>query len=301
MIELDPEYAQTGNIRLLLRLYAASLVLICIGAWWIVLSHESRELAERDLVTSLEKLTETRQELIQSERLATIGQVTATVSHELRNPLGTLMSSVSVMRRYLDRAEPKVRDELDLMQRNVWRCVRIIEDLLDFSRDKEVQVRPVHLDRWIALQLEEQELPDFVRLRTDLQSDATVLLDGEKFRQVLVNLLQNAHQAISLRDGNNSEGDLTIATRIKDEHVELRVTDDGCGIRPEIGNKIFRPLFSTKAFGVGLGMPLVKEIVERHSGSVAVDSEWGKGTTVTITLPTSRQAAALKGKTILQG
>ena len=301
MIELDPEYAQTGNIRLLLRLYAASLVLICIGAWWIVLYHESRELAERDLVTSLEKLTETRQELIQSERLATIGQVTATVSHELRNPLGTLMSSVSVMRRYLDRAEPKVRDELDLMQRNVWRCVRIIEDLLDFSRDKEVQVRPVHLDRWIALQLEEQELPDFVRLRTDLQSDATVLLDGEKFRQVLVNLLQNAHQAISLRDGNNSEGDLTIATRIKDEHVELRVTDDGCGIRPEIGDKIFRPLFSTKAFGVGLGMPLVKEIVERHSGSVAVDSEWGKGTTVTITLPTSRQAAALKGKTILQG
>ena len=107
MIELDTSLAQADNAKLLLRLYMASLVLICVGAWWIILSHESRELAERDLTSSLEKLNETRQELMQSERLATIGQLTATVSHELRNPLGTLISSVSVMRKYLEGAEPE--------------------------------------------------------------------------------------------------------------------------------------------------------------------------------------------------
>jgi signal transduction histidine kinase len=302
MIELDASFAQGDNARLLLRLYMASLVLICVGAWWIVLSHESRELAERDLVSSLEKLTETRQELMQSERLATIGQLTATVSHELRNPLGTLVSSLSVMRKYLEGSEPKVRSELDLMQRNIFRCVRIIEDLLEFSRDKEVQLRPVQLDRWIALQLEEQELPDFVGLRTDFRAQATVLLDSEKFRQVFVNLLQNANQAIALRDEDSPpEGQLTIETRRNGARVELCVRDDGCGIRPEIGDKIFKPLFSTKAFGAGLGLPLVKEIVERHHGTLEVQSEWGAGTTVTVSLPLALQEAAPDGKAMIWG
>ena len=122
-----------ANANLLLKVYYATLVLIGLGAWWIVLSHESNELAERELVDSLEKLSETRLELMQKEQLATIGQLTATVSHELRNPLGTISSSVSVLRRCLDRAEPEVQEELSQMQRSIWRCVRIIEELLDFS------------------------------------------------------------------------------------------------------------------------------------------------------------------------
>lgn len=302
LIELDPAFAQADNARLLARLYLASLVLICVGAWWIVLAHESRELAERDLVTSLEMLTETRQELMQSERLATIGQLTATVSHELRNPLGTLVSSLSVLRKYLDGAEPRVREELDLIQRNVWRCVRIIEDLLEFSREKQVHLRPTEIDRWIAAQLDEIELPRFVKLRTELRSGATVLIDGEKFRQVLANLLQNAHQAMAQRDrGSALEGELTIETVVRDDKLEMRVYDDGCGIRPEVGDKIFKPLFSTKAFGVGLGLPLVKEIVERHQGAIDVQSEWGKGATVTVSLPLAPRASTAEAKTMILG
>lgn len=302
MIEPDTAFAQAENARLLLRVYVASLAMICVGAWWIVLSHESRELAERDLVTSLEKLTETRQELMQSERLATIGQLTATVSHELRNPLGTLISSVSVLRKVLPDPEPTVRHELDRMQRNVWRCVRIMEDLLEFSRDKEARLRPVHIDQWVATQLEEQALPDFVELRDDLCSNATVQIDGEKLRQVLVNLIENAHHAIALRDdGKAALGHITVASAVEDGRFVLRVADDGCGIRPELGEKIFKPLFSTKGFGVGLGLPLVKRIVERHGGEVEVQSEWGEGTTVTIRLPLSREDAALQAKAMILG
>ena len=254
MIEFDPDTAQVDNARILVRVYLASLMLIGMGAWWIVLSHDSRELAERELVDSLEKLTETRQELMQSERLATIGQLTATVSHELRNPLGTMLSSVSVLRKYLNEADVPVRDELNRMQRNIWRCAHIIEDLLEFSRNKEIVARAVAIDQWIATQLEELTVPSFVTLKSDLRSGATVLIDSEKFRQVLVNLIQNAHQAITLRDDDaHPEGQLLIATRLREQRVELRIEDDGCGIRAEHVDKIFKPLFSAKAFGVGLG------------------------------------------------
>ncbi len=302
LIEPAVGAVQADHVRLLLRLYLASLVFICVAAWWIVLSHESWEQSERELVSSLERLTETKQELMLSERLATIGQLTATVSHELRNPLGTLISSIAVMRKYLEGSEPKVRIQLDLMQRNIFRCTRIIEDLLAFSRGKAIELRPVQIDRWVALYLEEQLLPDFVSLRTDLSAAATVLLDGEKFTQVMFNLVQNAWQAIELRDGNKPpKGALTIKTVRNGERVELRIQDDGCGIPPEIRDKIFRPLFSNKAFGVGLGLPLVKEIVELHGGSLAIQSAWRKGTTVMISLPLIGQVAVSDGSATTAG
>lgn len=292
LIDLDPAIAQADNARLLLRVYLATLVLIAIGAWWIVLSHESRELAERELVASLEMLTETRQELMQQERLATIGQLTATVSHELRNPLGTLSSSIALLRRYVDASDDRVRTELDRLQRNIWRCVHIIEDLLDFSREKQITLQPVAMDAWVAAQLKELELPDSVRLHVDLRSNASALIDSERMRQAITNTLENAHQAIAQGDGPaGARGDIKVTTRTIGERVEIAVIDNGPGIRADARDKIFTPLYSTKAFGVGLGMPLMKRIVEQHHGGIDVKSEWGKGTTVTIWLPLAERDA----------
>ncbi len=301
LIELDPDFAIGDSARLLTRLYLSSLVLICIGAWWIVLSHESRELAERDLVRSLEKLTETRQELMQSERMATIGQLTATVSHELRNPLATLFSSVSVLRRYTGDAPKQVGTELNKMRRNIWRCVNIIEEMMEFSREQQFYARPTHLDRWVANELADWDKPESIRLDIDLASDATVAVDGEKFRHALVNLLQNAQQAILQQDEAGKElpgGTVAVATRTNGTHAELRISDEGCGLKPGTSDKIFKPLFSTKAFGVGLGLPLVKRIVEGHKGTIDVDSEWGRGTTISINLPLAKSdpARAAKGR-----
>ena len=293
LIDLDPAVAQSENARLLLRVYLASLVLIGVGAWWIVLSHESRELAERELVESLETLTETRLELMQRERLATIGQLTATVSHELRNPLGTLSSSVGVLRRCADGSDPRVPVELDRLQRNIWRCVHIIEDLLDFSRDKQMVLQPVDMDSWVAAQLKDYELPESVHLTQDLRSGASVLVDSERLRQALVNLLQNGHQAITMRnDLAAGEGELHVATEVEDDRLKLVVSDNGAGIRADVRDRIFTPLFSTKAFGIGLGMPLVKRIVERHNGEIDVKSDWGEGTTVAILLPLAAESVA---------
>lgn len=292
MAELDENIMRPESARLLARLYIASLVVLCLGAWWIVLAHESRELVERELVSSLEKLTETRQELMQSERLATMGQVTATVSHELRNPLGTLSSSLGVLRKVLRNADEEVREELDRMQRNIRRCVRIIEELLDFSREKTFNAHTVAMDRWLPAQLEDISLPEYVALKLDLASQASVRIDSAQFRQVLVNLIQNAHQAIALRQSERPHGGtITVRTRVEGSSFVLSVEDDGCGIPEEISDQIFKPLFSTKAFGVGLGLPLVKRIVERHRGSIDVASQWGSGTIVTIRLPATDQTA----------
>jgi signal transduction histidine kinase/purine-cytosine permease-like protein len=301
LTELNLPVTPVDSGRLLFRIYLATFVLICVGAWWIVLANESRELAERDLVISLNKLTETRQELMQTERLAAIGQLMATVSHELRNPLGTLVSSMSVLRRYLDAPAPAVREEIERMQRNIWRCVSIIEELLEFSRNRTVVLQPVEIDQWITMQLEECELPGHIRLQTTLRSSATVLLDGGRFRQVFVNLLQNAQQAIIRpEDENHPAGEISISTSIIDGQLELRITDNGVGVQAENRDKLFKPLFSTKAYGVGLGLPLVRRIVEQHHGQVNIASEWKKGTTVTIRFPLAPPMTATEYKATSQ-
>jgi signal transduction histidine kinase len=147
------------------------------------------------------------------------------------------------------------------------------------------------MDPWIAGQLKEYELPDFVRLRVDLRSKASAMIDSERLRQAIGNVLQNAHQAISLREDQDlGQGEVRVATRVIDGRFELAVTDNGAGIRADARDKIFTPLFSTKAFGVGLGMPLVKRIVERHHGGIDVKSAWGEGTTVTLWLPLAKSS-----------
>jgi len=290
MIDLDAHAEDLDNGVLLMRVYLSLLPLLCIGSWWIVLSHESRELAERDLVTSLEKLRDTQHELTQSERLAAIGQLTATVSHELRNPLGTLITSVSVLTRQLDGTEPHVREEIDRIQRNVWRCVRIIEDLLEFSRKRGATLRPVAVDPWIGQQIGEMHPANGISVDLDLASGATVPIDSEKLRQAFTNIVQNAFQAVETKEATaTDEPRIVVRTRNVDQMVELSVQDNGPGMDAQARQRIFEPLFSTKAFGVGLGMTLVKRIAEQHGGSVEVDSQQGGGTTVRIRLPGDAQ------------
>ena len=108
-------------------------------------------------------------------------------------------------------------------------------------------------------------------------------------RQALVNLVQNASQAIEVRQPPEG-GEITVATRVDGDEVVLTVTDNGCGIPPELHNRVFEPLFSTKAFGVGLGMPLVQRVAEQHGGRVGLDSQPGRGTRVELRLPRRAQA-----------
>lgn len=290
LIGLDGQVHPAESGGLLWRVYLALLPLLAVGAWWIVLAHESRELAERELVASLEKLRDAQRELAQTERLAAIGQLTATVSHELRNPLGTLVSSVEVLKRCLERPSPQATGELERIQRNVWRCVRIIEDLLAFSRRSGPTLAPLAIDPWVSDQLAELGTFEGVRVRFDPAAGTTVLADGPRLRQAFVNVMQNAVQAIEARRPPEG-GEIVVTTRAVGGELVLAVTDNGGGMTAEVRARVFEPLFSTKAFGVGLGMALVKRIVEQHGGRVEIESEPGApGTCVALHLPRCTKA-----------
>lgn len=295
-----------GGEGLLGQTYLALLPLLAVGAWWIVLAHERRELAERELVLSLEQLQEAQEGLAQSERLAAIGQLTATVSHELRNPLGTLVASLEILRRAIQRPSDAARAELDRMQRTIWRCERIIEDLLEFSRRSEPALAELAVDDWLRRLLGEQELPPGIRLELDLEAKGRWQLDAARLEHVVLNLFHNAVQAIEARgmagacDAPGPQGLVRIATRPEGDALVLVVSDNGCGMTPDVQARVFEPLFSTKAFGVGLGMPLARRIVEQHGGSLEAVSEPGRGTTMTIRLPGQR-AASPKEKGLLHG
>ncbi|MGE0241328.1 MAG: ATP-binding protein [Parvibaculaceae bacterium] len=287
LIDPGADLPALDNDTLLLRIFLALLPLLGIGAWWIVLANESRELAERDLVASLERLRETQAELARNERLAVIGQITATVSHELRNPLGTLVTSIDILNRALPAQGGPVKDEMQRIRRNIWRCVHIIEDLLEFSRRKTPVLAPVMIDRWLEQQIAEHEHPDGIELVLKLAADTAVPADGARLRQAFDNVVQNAIQAF---DGETQRGDrrIVIATGRANGHVTITVTDNGSGMTPDVAAQIFEPLYSTKAFGVGLGMPLVKRILEEHGGKVTVDTTPGEGTRVALHLPVSQ-------------
>lgn len=293
LVEPGADVPHLSSDALLLRVFLALLPLLAVSAWWIVLSNESRELAQRNLVVSLEKLRDAQGELANTERLATIGQITATVSHELRNPLGALTTSVAVLKRSEGKAGPGWQGELDRIQRNVERCARIIEDLLQFSRRPHPDMAPLAIDSWIELHCAELRELSPVPVELDLRSGRVIQADGERLRQALVNLVQNAMQAIG--EQPSREGKVVLSTENRGTVVCLSVTDNGIGMTEEIRARVFEPLFSTKTFGVGLGMAHVARIIQRHSGTITVTSEPGEGSRVEVKLPASDLEDAANG------
>ena len=243
---LGAQALPAGTGLLLAHIYIAILPLLGIGAWWVVLAHESRELAERDLVASVEQLRDAQKELAQNERLAAIGQLTATVSHELRNPLGTLVSSLEVLRRLPGGMPAEARAVLDRIERNVWRSTRIIEDLLEFSREREVALKRIAIDEWIAENLPEQRGLDAVDVVLSLASGVTIRADGERLEQAFSNIVQNALQAMEAR-GASGRRELRVTTKLADGDLVLCVADNGNGMPPEVQRRVFEPLFSNKS------------------------------------------------------
>ncbi len=228
----------------------------------------------------VQRIADWQEALVRQERLATLGQVTATVSHELRNPLGAIRISFFVIGQRLRDKGLGIEPALERIERSITRCENIINDLLDYSRDRPMQRCPTEIDPWLASLLEKYELPAGIVLCRRLAAAAAVALDREHFRRCMLNLLNNACQAM---DG--AAGRLTVASGVEDGRLAIRVADTGCGIPSDQLPQIFAPLFSTKNFGVGLGLPLVKQIVSGHEGSVEVQSQPGQGTTVTLWLP----------------
>ena len=223
-------------------------------------------------------------ELVQKERLAVLGQLTATVSHEIRNPLGTIANSLYLLKESLQGAEhANLAKPLLLAERNVERCDTIISDLLDFSRQRRIEKTPILIDDWMTDFLEEMDTLKDVQMEKDLSTNSVVPVDPERLRRALVNVITNALQALD--EVEKPDKKLLVRTRLVDETCEIIVQDNGPGMGQDVLKRIYEPMFSTKNFGVGLGVPIIKNIVEGHGGGVEYVSEAGEGTTVIMRLP----------------
>jgi len=235
------------------------------------------------------KLREAQKELIRNEKMATLGKLTATVSHELRNPLGTIRSSFYTVHARTKDKELGIERTLKRIDRNIGRCDNIIEDLLDYSRTKETIFVETNIDYWLKEFINEYNVPESISIEQQLESNVKIRIDLERFRRCMINLVDNACQAIIGQNDDNIKklGDIKIQTQTDKQLLLISIEDSGPGIPKSDKKKIFEPLYSTKSFGFGLGLSVVKQINEQHKGKISVKSTMGKGTIFTLKLPIS--------------
>ena len=238
------------------------------------------ELAESD-----DRLAETREALIHSEKLASMGQLAAGVAHELNNPLGVVLMYAHLLRDEHGDA-PQLREDLDVITEQADRCKKIVASLLNFARQSKVERNATKVRDLIERALRGAPVPGGVTVETACHDELEAMLDAEQMLQVLTNLFTNAYGAMP------HGGTLTIRAIRKDHHVTLEVTDTGIGIPMAIRERIFDPFFTTKEIGMGtgLGLAVTYGIIKMHNGTITVksndDPSMGPtGTTFAMALP----------------
>jgi len=260
--------------------------------------NEMQQTLESKVDERTQQLKTAQRKLIQSDRLATLGQLAASVAHEINNPVSGVLNLSMLLERLMAKGEypagreAEFRKYLGLISAETARVGRIVSDLLAFSRRSKPQRAPADLNKLVrtTLGLADHKLKLIsAEVVLDMQENLPLVeCDSSQIQQVILNLVLNGAQAMQPRGG----GQLTIRTRLADqESVELCVQDTGEGIAPENLSKIFDPFFTTKAEGkgVGLGLAVLYGIVKAHEGEVEVTSQRDVGTTFTVTLPLKSQ------------
>ena len=232
-----------------------------------------------------EELRETQEQLIRSEKLAAIGKLAGGVGHELRNPLGAIKNAAYYIRgkvtnSELAKTEPRIVEFLGIMDDEINASNKIISDLLNFSRVAKPTVSPAKIRNVMEDALSRLTVPENLEVINKVDANLPeVEIDADQIRQVFVNITTNAIQAMP------EGGKLTIDAKKGDKFLEIAISDTGDGISEDVVGKIFDPLFTTRAKGIGLGLAVCKSIIERHGGSIGVESKVGEGATFTVKLP----------------
>ena len=247
----------------------------------------------RDLADTMLRLKQAQDELVKRGRMEQLGQLTATVAHEIRNPLGAVRTSAFLLERKVRGKGLGVETQIERINKGVTRCDDIITQLLDYSRTKQLTCRPDKLDNWLAAAVEEeaQRLPAVVDITCTLGlGELLVPFDPGRLRRAVINLINNACEAMVGTGDDPSRfatahPRLDISTHRAGLDIVIRVADNGPGISADNLAKIREPLYTTKSFGTGLGLPAVEKILEQHGGHLEVSSVAGKGSQFDIHLP----------------
>ena len=246
-----------------------------------------------ELANNMKMLKDAQDALVKKGRMEQMGQLTATIAHELRNPLGAVRTSTFLIERKIKGKELGIEPQIMRINNGVTRCDDIITQLLDFSRSKKLSCRSENLDKWLEKIVSEEasQLPAVVAIDCLLGlKDLHVPFDPSRLQRAIINLISNASEAMV---GNGEDPTrfasasprITISTSANADFAMISVRDSGPGILPENLEKIREPLFTTKSFGTGLGLPAVDQIVVQHGGLLEITSAPGEGANFTIKLP----------------
>lgn len=217
-------------------------------------------------------------QLRKSERFSAIGELATMVAHDLRNPLQGIANAAFYLKRSPTMGD-KERQMITLIQDDVKYSDKIVSDLLDYSRNIRLELTATNPQRLMRETLAMVTVPENVRVQDQTEARPTIKLDVGKMERVFINVINNAADAMP--DG----GTLLIQSREADHRVDFVLTDSGIGMTKEVVDKIFTPLFTTKAKGMGFGLSICKRIVEAHGGTISTESTPGKGTSFTVSLP----------------
>jgi signal transduction histidine kinase len=239
----------------------------------------------KNLQVSHKALETAQHRLVQTERLASMGQLSAGIAHEINNPLGTILIFSHMMMKELEKDHPRHSD-LQMIASEATRCRNIVRGLLDFARQSRVNKTPTDvamLMNTVRTIIANKAAAAGIDIVTTAEGRIPVMmLDASQIQQMLINLTDNA------MDATPRGGRITLTARAAGtDEVELEVRDTGCGISRENLSRLFTPFFTTKEMGkgTGLGLAICYGIVKMHSGDISVKSEVGKGTVVTVSLP----------------
>jgi PAS domain S-box-containing protein len=258
-----------------------------------------RKRAENELLryqNELEELVKERtaeleaaqRELVTKEKLSVLGRLTATVSHELRNPLGVIRSSIFYLQKKIQDPDEKTGKHLNRIEEQISICDGIVDELLEYTRGRQSEMVPGDVNSLLG------EIRSLIYPPNGVQLDWSaarglppVGFDRDKMKRVFINLVQNAIQAVTAKKEKDPAYDpcIAVAATAGDGGVCIEVRDNGIGMSEETVAHAFEPLFTTHARGTGLGLSIVQKIVHEHNGTVRLESLPGQGTTVTVCLP----------------
>ncbi len=237
-------------------------------------------------ITELKKLQE---DLIKAAKFTVIGQLASAVGHELRNPLGVIKNSVYYLNMILkDDTDERVFKHLKILDKKVNSANNIINELLDITRAKVPTLELTDLNKTVRNALSNISVPENIVLDIKLAKIPKSMLDREQIQRVIQNLVINSIQAM------NEGGTLTIQTTKHDYNVKLIIKDTGVGIQNKDISKLFTPLFTTKAKGIGLGLLICKQLVEGHNGTITAKSRVGEGSEFIVELPIQAEKKSIE-------
>ena len=230
----------------------------------------------------VEKERKGHRALLQAESLAAVGKAVSEIAHDMKTPLMAIGGFANQVSRKLRHEDPN-RKKLEIVVQETARLESMVKQMLDFGRPLEIQLTKISLNELVMKTVEVAEpvaRKSGVELKTDLEpSLPLLLLDGPRIEQVILNLITNAVQASPAGER------VLVRTHLESGEVLLKVADRGCGITEEHRDNVFHPFFSTKKAGTGLGLGIVKKIVEAHEGDISFQSNPEKGVTFSVRLP----------------